>query len=369
LPAALVALVAGLVWRGRAARTDRLRAALLLWGGWLLVTGAVFSLSSGVIHTYYTVALAPAIAALVGMGGAMWWQNRHHLAARAVAVVSVALTAVWALVLLDRTPAYLPWLRILIAAAGTVAVVALLAAPVARRWTRHLTAAAICLGLVAALSGPIAYTATTLSTGHSGSVPSAGPTSTATATAFAPGGGGGGFPSGAIGGAGRRTGEGFPGGTGAPPSGSGSFPAGGEGLGGGGFTRGSFPAGGPGGAGAGGAATTSKALTKALEAGASSYRWVAATFGSQSAAVLELATGDPVMAIGGFSGQGGNLSLSAFEGYVSKGEIHYFIASGAGGGGPGGNGSSDAAITSWVEAHFKAETVGGQTVYDLTSPK
>ncbi len=40
--------------------------ALLLWGGWLIVTAAVFSFGQGVIHTYYTVALAPAIGALVG---------------------------------------------------------------------------------------------------------------------------------------------------------------------------------------------------------------------------------------------------------------------------------------------------------------
>jgi len=96
---------------------------------------------------------------------------------------------------------------------------------------------------------------------------------------------------------------------------------------------------------------------------------VAATFGSPSAATLELATGEPIMAIGGFNGEGGNISLATFEAYVAKGDIHYFLASGSGGGGggPAGTANSDAAITSWVEAHFKAVTVGGQTVYDLTS--
>ena len=68
LPAAAIVLVGGLAWRWRAPRTDRLRAALLLWGSWLVVSGAVFSFGSGVIHTYYTVALAPAIAALVAIG-------------------------------------------------------------------------------------------------------------------------------------------------------------------------------------------------------------------------------------------------------------------------------------------------------------
>ena len=70
--------VGGLAWRWRAPRTDRLRAALMLWGSWLLVSGAVFSFSSGVIHTYYTVELAPAIAALVAIGGAVLWQRRER---------------------------------------------------------------------------------------------------------------------------------------------------------------------------------------------------------------------------------------------------------------------------------------------------
>jgi hypothetical protein len=73
------------------------------------------------------------------------------------------------------------------------------------------------------------------------------------------------------------------------------------------------------------------------------------------------------MAIGGFNGQGGNLSLAAFEAYVAKGEIHYWIGSGGNTGGPGGGGSTSA-IATWVKAHYKAVTIGGETVYDLTSP-
>jgi hypothetical protein len=107
----------------------------------------------------------------------------------------------------------------------------------------------------------------------------------------------------------------------------------------------------------------------ALEAGASSYRWVAATMGSMNAATYELATGgDPVMAIGGFNNNGGLLSLAQFIRYVRAGDIHYYIASGGGGGGPGGEqaSSSTSEISSWVAAHFSAKTIGGVTVYDLT---
>ncbi|MEU0150837.1 ArnT family glycosyltransferase [Micromonospora fulviviridis] len=76
LPAALILLVAGLWLAGRAARTDRTRAGLLLWGGWLLVTGLIFSFMSGIFHAYYTVALAPAVGALVGIGATLLWRAR-----------------------------------------------------------------------------------------------------------------------------------------------------------------------------------------------------------------------------------------------------------------------------------------------------
>lgn len=66
LPAALVGLVAGLWFTRRAPRTDGTRAALLLWGGWTVVTVLVFSYMSGIIHPYYTVALAPGIAGDAG---------------------------------------------------------------------------------------------------------------------------------------------------------------------------------------------------------------------------------------------------------------------------------------------------------------
>src|SRR5262249_48992525 len=107
----------------------------------------------------------------------------------------------------------------------------------------------------------------------------------------------------------------------------------------------------------------STALVAALKSGASGYRWAAATSGSQSAASLELATGGaPVMAIGGFSGQGGDISLAQFGAYVKAGDIHYYIASGGGGGGGGaggpGGGSSTTAITNWVKSHYRAETIG-----------
>jgi hypothetical protein len=72
------------------------------------------------------------------------------------------------------------------------------------------------------------------------------------------------------------------------------------------------------------------------------------------------------MAIGGFNGTDPAPTLAQFQQDVAAGKIHYFLAGGQGvGGGAGGSGS----IATWVAAHFTARTVGGVTVYDLTSPK
>ena len=101
-----------------------------------------------------------------------------------------------------------------------------------------------------------------------------------------------------------------------------------------------------------------------LEKDASHFTWIAATVNSNSAAGYQLATDDPVMAIGGFNGTDPAPSLSTFERYVHEGKIHYFI-SGSGGLGGGGTGSTATTITQWVEAHYSAQTVDGVTIYDL----
>jgi 4-amino-4-deoxy-L-arabinose transferase-like glycosyltransferase len=378
LPAALLALLAGLWGRRRAPRTDRKRAALLLWGGWLVVTALVFSLAQGVIHTYYTVALAPAIGALIGIGAVHFWARREQLAARLLAALAIAVSAGWSYALLERTPSWLPWLRAVVLASGALAVLGLLIAPALGRLRGRLALTLSALASIAMMAGPLAYAADTVTTPHSGSVPSAGPQS---ASAFAGAGGPGGARIGAGGGsaAGAPAGppgvaagpalsaapgasQGASGPVGAPPGVSAGALPGGAGAGG------RLAAGG---LGAGAGTRVSSALVTALRSGAARYRWVAATSGSQSAASLELASGEPVMAIGGFNGQGGRLSLSAFERYVARGEIHYYLLTGGGGGGPapGAGASTSQAIESWVQAHFKSETVGGMTIYDLTQAK
>jgi 4-amino-4-deoxy-L-arabinose transferase-like glycosyltransferase len=407
LPAALIALVALLWVSRRAVRTDRTRAAALLWGGWLVVTGVVFSYMSGIIHPYYMVALAPAIAALVGIGAMALWdpalrERTLGWLGRGVLAGAVAVTAGWAFVLLGRSATWLPWLRWVILVCGGLAVLGLLAGGRLAALGRSrpgrlglgrlgLAGVPVVLALVAGLAGPAAYAAETVASAHTGSIPSAGPTVAGGGGfgggAGGPGGGGAPGVTGGIGRAGAAGGTGSTGGTGSaggagsaggtPPSRPGSrtgtppgMGTGSAGTGTGSAGTGTSRTGGLGGTGGPGGLSgntqVSSALVKLLENGASGYKWVAATVGSQEAAPLELATnGEAVMAIGGFNGTDPSPTLAEFKAMVAKGEIHYYLGANSQSFG-GGNGSS--AITKWVEAHYTKKTVGSTTVYDLTKP-
>ena len=187
LPAALISLAAMAWVSRRAARTDRTRAAALLWGGWVLVTGLVFSYMNGIIHPYYMVALAPGIAALTGIGAMALRQaplGAAKLAGRIAAACGILASAVWAYILLDRTPDWLPWLRWVVLVAGVAAAGLVLAGPAlarlaavarSRRGRLALAAAPLGLALVAGLAGPAAYALDTVATAHTGAIPSAGP--------------------------------------------------------------------------------------------------------------------------------------------------------------------------------------------------
>ncbi|MFF2508907.1 glycosyltransferase family 39 protein [Streptomyces sp. NPDC058067] len=363
LPAALLLLVAGIVVTWKARRTDTARAAFLAWGGSLVMTTVVFSFMAGIFHQYYTVALAPYAAALVGMGASVLWEERARFTASATLGVTVAVTAVWSYVLLNRTPDYVPWLRWVILVGGVAAGLGL---ALAGRINRQLALGAAGLGLVTALAGPAAYTASTLGTGHSGSIVTAGPAGAS--MMGGPGGGRGGVV---------RFGEGMPGGGMRPPvGGMGQPPAGGmPGRPPTGQNQGQ-KAGAPrmgerGGMGGllNGAQVSAEA--KALVGkNADDYTWAAAAIGSQNAASYQLSTGKPVMAIGGFNGSDPSPTLAQFKRYVGDGKIHYFIGGGGmGGGGMGGGSGSASTIQSWVEKNYTKVTVGSATFYDLTKPK
>jgi 4-amino-4-deoxy-L-arabinose transferase-like glycosyltransferase len=307
LPAAVVCLVAGLLITRRAPRTDPTRAALIMWGGWLVVSAVVFSLAEGIVHPYYTVALAPALAACLGIGAVLLWRNRGDVRAATAMSATVLVTAVLAATLLSRHGDWPSWLRGGVAVGGVGATVLLL---VVGRLPRRTAAFTAGLAVAVALAAPAAFSLATAQSVHSGAMP----------------------------GVGRA-------------SGHGNF------------------------AGFGGLLETSKSgpeLTRLLTDGADGYPWTAAAVGSNNAAGYQLATGAPVMAVGGFNGTDPAPTLAEFQSDVAAKRIHYFIrgrsAMGLGNVFGHASGSHEAAdITAWVQSNFAPNRVDGVVVYDLTA--
>ncbi|QFQ98568.1 glycosyltransferase family 39 protein [Streptomyces phaeolivaceus] len=390
IPAALI-LFGAAIWATRKLkRTDTSRAAFLLWGGSLLITMVVFSFMQGIFHEYYTVALAPYIAPLIGMGAALLWDQRAKFWASITMAAAMTATAVWGYVLLNRSSDYLPWLKWVVLVGGLVAALGLV---FVARLGRQLALAVVGLSFVTALAGPTAYTLTTLNEGHTGSIVTAGP-SVQGGMGGGPGGGGG------MGGGPGGGGGGMPGqnqqGNGQNQQGNGQMgqpPTGGFGgqngqqgqqgrQNGNGSTQNQQQGQGNGqtqngdggrmGGGMGGlinGTSVSDEAKELLEKNASDYTWAAAAIGAQNAASYQLSTGDPVMAIGGFNGTDPSPTLAEFKEYVADGKIHYFISSGSGGGMGGSSDGTSSQITSWVQENFESVTVDGTTFYDLTQAK
>ncbi|MBV8982977.1 MAG: glycosyltransferase family 39 protein [Acidimicrobiia bacterium] len=270
LPLALVGLGAGLWLTRRAGRTDRGRAGWVLWGGWALITAVVFSKAQGIFHPYYTVALAPAVAALAGAGAvALWRLGRRHVWASWLLPATVLASAGLAVALLDRTPSYVPWLRPLIVVGAFVAALGVwLTFHFRGRWL--LLGSAAVAG-VALLAGPTAYSLTTVAHSRTGPLAAAGPTTSAA----------------------RR---------------------------------------GP------GNETVDTALVRYLTSHKGNATYLVAAFGSQSSAPIIIATGEPVITIGGFNGNDPAPTLAQFQQLVARGKVHYVLVSGGGPGGFGGPG-------------------------------
>ncbi|WP_344428023.1 glycosyltransferase family 39 protein [Pseudonocardia ailaonensis] len=371
LAAALILLVGGLWATRRAPRTDRTRAGLLLWGGWTVVTGLVLSFMSGTMHPYYTVALAPGIAGTIAVGGRALWTRRCALWARLTLSATVLATGAWSFALLAASSESFTWLRWPVAALALLGAALVAVSGNSRSgddshsrgsWARRFVVVAVLSGLL----GTGAYAVATASVAHTGSIPSVGTTSSSFGSASGSGTGGpGGFGDGrgVPGGSGMPDGSGTADGSGAA-AGSDAGTAGTEGT-----ASGTAPTGAPdgagGGAGGGMGGQTSSALTALLTSTDST--WSAAVTSSQTAASLELASGTAVMSTGGWGGSDSAVTLAQFQQYVAEGRIHYYVGGGQGGSPGGGSDSTSSQIAAWVAATFTAQTVGGQTVYDLTT--
>lgn len=322
LPAAVVAIGVAIAVHARQARTDRRVAGYLLWGSWLAVHAAVFSLMSGTIHAYYAVILAPALAALIGGGATELWQWRTMSRwAGAALAIGVLVTGVNAWSILGRTPDVVPGIGAgALAVSVIAAVILVIPAHVMRPWTAR---AAIALASVAVLVGPLVYDLDTMATAYSGGDPIAGP-----AARFAVG----------------------------PPGLGGPFDP-----------------------------VASRSFVDYLVANAGSARWIVAVMGTHVAADIQLAAGMPVMAMGGFTESDPAPTLDELRAAIEADELRfvllrYLTVDAPNGviilefhGGPGGSGGPGISgeRTSWVVANCAAVSIDGSTsagLYDCAKP-
>ena len=329
LPLSVVGLVAGLVARFRAPRTDLARAAFLMWGLWLAVHAVVFSFMSGVIHSYYVVVMAPAVGALVGGGVVAMWRARDRFPwMGAVLGLSLAGSAGLALLLLDRTPDFVPGLGLVVLAVTALTVPVLALRSTAR--TARFQVAAGALALAMLLAGPAAYAVSTMQTAYSAGSPSAGPST------------------------GQSSGPGGAGQMGQPPAG------------GPGGTTASADGGGSPDSGRPGVSSLSTATLDYLVASQGTATWLLAVSDSTTASQIELTTGQAVISMGGFTGIDNAMTLEKLQGLVASGQLRFVVAGNSSGGGQPGAQASNADVSSWVTSTCSAVSVDGTatSVYD-----
>src|SRR3954468_4863787 len=298
LPLAAVGLVTGLWLTRRAPRTDAARAGFVLFGVWAVVDFVVFSHQQGIFHPYYVSTLAPAVAVLAGAGlhATLVWARRSW--AGVVALAVGVLGSAWiAVAVLARTPDFAPWLRTLIPVAATIAVYGAAALRRPGLCPRRALAIGAIAAAIAVGAGPASYAVATSGRALSGNNVLAGP---ASASAFGGPGGGMGDDQGA----------------------------------------------------------TSTALIRYLLAHQGSAKYLVAVSGSGSAAPIIIATGKPVVTMGGFNGGDPAPTVAQLAAMVRSGALEYVLLAG---GGFHGGGGTQSAIEQWVQAHGKAVTVAGNT--------
>lgn len=344
-PAAIIGLVLVLWLRRRAPRTDLLRASAVMWGLWLATFVVAFS-AGRVAHSFYTVALAPAVAALAATAAALAWHEWTQGRRVALPLLLVP-TLGWTAYLTSQFSGFRTWTLPVAIGLGVIGLVL--------AWLKKPQAAMVGLVALAAsvLLTPAVWAASTTTSQYSGQSigPSAGP-----AQSMGGGRGAGGQGDGGAGGqmppmgqmpAGAQPPSGAPGGT--QPTGT-QQSAGGQQSMGGGM---------PGGPSSNGTSQASSDLAWiALNNPGSQYDVVALDYGTAGSYIT---AGGRVISVGGFTGQMGNRTLDQLKDLIAQGKVNHVVVGGQGGGmgGPGGSGGTSSAISTWVTANCTA--VDGHT--------
>jgi 4-amino-4-deoxy-L-arabinose transferase-like glycosyltransferase len=160
LPLALIGLLAMAPRRRPRLPLSPRGQALLLWGGWALSYGVLFSAAAGIFHAYYLATMAPPLAALAAIAALHLWQRYRADQRWALALPGALLaTAWWQRYIAVGEPGaaqleWWPWL-FLAAITGTAVAVGLLLAGATP--LRRFAPAGFALGLAAALTLPAAW--------------------------------------------------------------------------------------------------------------------------------------------------------------------------------------------------------------------
>jgi hypothetical protein len=242
----------------------------------------------GIFHSYYSVELAPAVAALVALGATLLWRRGTAGALLVLAGVS-AVTSCWAVTLVHRWASGTV-LELVAGTVGAVAAAALVYLALTRLRNAErpaLRRAVVATAVLAAVLGPFAWSVATAALPHSGSAVHAGPVQ------------------------------------GPPETVTGVSPA----------------------------------ALALLRRDTDDWTWTAAVVGSR-ANDLQLASGAPVMPIGGFAGSDPSPTLRAFQSDVARHRVHWYVPA------PTGHGPGRS-ISAWVRAHAPVVRAGGTTLYDV----
>jgi 4-amino-4-deoxy-L-arabinose transferase-like glycosyltransferase len=284
--------------------------------------------------------MAPGIAALAGIGGVMLYRAfREGSAAKWAWVLpaAIAVSTVWAVVLLQRVSGSGTIYTVAEAVTGVAGAVAVTGLLLGRFTKRHrLMGVAALAAVVALLAGPAAYSVSAATSSTNGTNPTAGPNTGGMGGGM---GGGGQRPSGSANSGSQSMGQ--------PPSGSapsGSGSSTGTSTSGSAAASESKTAGG----GMGGDTQVSSAMISYLKKNQDGATWLVAVATDQTASSIILESGEPVISMGGWSGSDNAMTLAKLKSLVKSGKLHYIVISSS------GQGSSNSEISTWVKKNGTA---------------
>ena len=160
LPLAIMGFVFGASWSGFLTRPTSAQRQLLLWAGWAVCYAAVYSSAGGIFHAYYLATMAPALAALAGIGVVALWSCYVAGGWRVLLLpVTLAVTAEWQAYIQSAVSGWSA-LSFALSSGSRVAILVLLIAPlapVASRTARRVAVGAVAAAVTSLLVTPGAW--------------------------------------------------------------------------------------------------------------------------------------------------------------------------------------------------------------------